>query len=84
MKADGDVAYAIVGKPATVGDKLFESEIWFLVRQAGEWRVLPDYSTYDRSEYGFDAGRIEAYKKLEERAEERTMELRKEVTGRAC
>jgi hypothetical protein len=84
VQIDGDLAAAIVGNPARIGDKIFESEIWFLIRQHGEWRVLPDCNDYERPEYGFDATRIEAYKKLEERAEKRSTELRKEITGCEC
>jgi len=84
VQVDGDLAAAIVGSPARIGDKVFESEIWFLIRQKSEWRVLPDCNDYERPEYGFDAGRIEAYKKLEERAEKRNTELRKEITGCEC
>ena len=83
-RGDGDVAVVIVGYSQKGGAKTFEADEWYLVRQAGAWRVLANIHDFERPEYGFEEGRVEAFRKLAEWAEERGRVLRKELTGCDC
>ncbi|HEY7118438.1 MAG TPA: hypothetical protein VH475_17750 [Tepidisphaeraceae bacterium] len=80
----GDAAAAIIGLSQKTGAKSFRSEEWYLVRQAGHWKLLGNFGDYDLPGYGFDKAQLDRYQQLESWVEKRTPELRKELTGCDC
>ena len=77
-KIDGDCAVVVVNESTKEGRKAFDIDPAYLIKQGGEWRVLPDISDWDIAEQ-VAKGKVDSYKKLEAWFKERQEELKKEA-----
>ncbi|MEZ0265950.1 MAG: hypothetical protein ACAI43_14565 [Phycisphaerae bacterium] len=83
-KESGDVAVVLINDYLKDGRKTIDIKPWYLLRQEGKWKLLGKYTDFELDAYGFDAARIAEYRKLEEWAERRTPELRRDEPECGC
>jgi hypothetical protein len=83
-KESGDVAVVMVNDHLKDGRKTIDIKPWYLLRQQGEWRLLGKFTDFELKEYGFDDARLAEYRALEQWAEQREPQLRKEQPDCGC
>lgn len=80
----GDVAVVLVNEHLKDGRRTFDVDPWYLVRQNGEWKLLPKPTDYDVPAYAFDPARLTEFQKLESWATARKAQLRKQQPDCGC
>jgi hypothetical protein len=83
-KESGDVAVVLINDYLKDGRRTIDIKPWYLLRQDGQWKLLGKYTDFELDAYGFDAARIAEYRKLEDWADRRTPELRREQPDCGC
>ena len=75
-KIEGDCAVIVINESKKEGQKSFDIDPVYLIKQDGEWKVFPDLTDWEIAEQ-VAKDKVETYKKLEEWFEARKDELRK-------
>jgi hypothetical protein len=83
-KETGDVAVVMINDYLKEGRQTIDITPWFLIRQAGEWRLLGKFTDFELAEYGFDESRLAEYRRLEAWANDREPTLRAEQPDCGC
>jgi hypothetical protein len=83
-KDSGDLAVVIINEQLKDGRKTIDLQPWFLIRQAGQWKLLAKYTDFELKEYGFDEPTLAKYRGLEEWAHRREPDLRRELPDCGC
>jgi hypothetical protein len=83
-KDGGDAAVVLINDFLKDGRRTIDIKPWYLVRQGGEWRLLAKFTDYELKEYGLGDATLAEFKKLEEWAERREPQLRKEQPDCGC
>jgi hypothetical protein len=87
-KVNGDCAVLVLNESTKAGKKAFDIDPAYLIKQNGEWKVMPGFTKWDLSkeisaEYQpasmkLDEKKLAAYKELEKWFDERKAVLKKE------
>lgn len=76
-KIEGDCALVVTNESKKAGEKPFDLDPAYLIKQGGEWKVFPDVSDWDIAEQ-VAKDKIDSYKKLEAWFKVRKAELKKD------
>lgn len=76
-KSEGDCAVVVINESKKAGEKTFDIDPAYLIRQGDEWKVFPDISDWDIAEQ-VAKDKVETFKKLEMWFKARKVELKNE------
>ena len=69
-KVDGDLAVVVCLEKPTDPDPVY------MIQQEGSWRVLPEITIFNRTEYGFSADQLARFQELEKWYKEQKSAIR--------
>jgi hypothetical protein len=76
-KMEGDCAVVIINESKKAGEKAFDIDPAYLIKQGGEWKVFPDVSDWDIAEQ-VAKDKVDSFKKLEAWFRTRKAEIKKD------
>lgn len=76
-KIEGDCAVVIINESKKAGEKAFDIDPAYLIKQGGEWKVFPDVSDWEIAEQ-VAKDKVDSFKKLEAWYKARKAELKKD------
>ena len=76
-KVEGDCAVVVINESKKAGQKAFDLDPAYLIKQGNEWKVFPDVSDWDIAEQ-VAKDKVDSFKKLEAWFKARKAELKKD------
>lgn len=83
-KSTGDLGVVLINDHLKDTRQTTDIKPWYLLRQNGHWRLLGKFTDFELKEYDFDATTIDQYRALEDWADRRTPDLKKELPDCGC
>jgi hypothetical protein len=74
-KIEGDCAVVVINESKKAGQKAFDLDPAYLIKQGDEWKVFPDVSDWDVAEQ-VAKDKVDSFKKLEEWFKTRKAQLK--------